>query len=241
MGVVQRRHIPHLYGRRQHVVRDNVNDRANAPLQAIVSEHPGYEKQNNALLMLTSSVNPRKWKEKLKEWNFEKNLSKNEMKIVIAKAERRTTEEGKDTVFFHHGNMIPPAKVSAWKRRVTSISSSPFNPYASEYPSSIIDSPLTSAEETPATIAYFTPYCLGLSTTLDGLEQLVHLDKQPIDSLAGIDESEADLKVAAANFFVFEAFNRGKLATSIDNSKPADDHGQNGAIIYILHFCTPTS
>ncbi len=97
--------------------------------------HICYTELDIAPPMRTYSVSPRKWKEKLKEWNFEKNLTKNEMKIVVAKAERRITEEGKDTIFFHHGNIIPPAKVSTWKRRITKLSSSPLNPYESKCPS----------------------------------------------------------------------------------------------------------
>ncbi|KAF8863776.1 hypothetical protein BDZ45DRAFT_88170 [Acephala macrosclerotiorum] len=93
-------------------------------------------------------ASPRKWKEKLREWNFDKNLTKNEMKVVIAKAEKRATEEGKETIFFHRGNMVPPAKFSAWQKRI--IASSPASPHA----------------KTPATIAYFTPqYQIDLGTT----------------------------------------------------------------------------
>ncbi|EKD18321.1 uncharacterized protein L3040_004723 [Drepanopeziza brunnea f. sp. 'multigermtubi'] len=43
----------------------------------------------------------RKWKMKLKEWRFEKNLSKHDMELIIAKALKRSREESKDTVFFH--------------------------------------------------------------------------------------------------------------------------------------------
>ncbi|KUJ16030.1 uncharacterized protein LY89DRAFT_783260 [Mollisia scopiformis] len=83
----------------------------------------------------------RKWKAKLKEWNFVKNVTKAEMKVVVAKAEKRATEDGKDTLFLHHGNIIPPEKVANWKRRLTTMAATPANPYA----------------KTPATIAYFTP------------------------------------------------------------------------------------
>ncbi|CZR60772.1 uncharacterized protein PAC_10668 [Phialocephala subalpina] len=63
------------------------------------------------------------------------------MKIAVAKAERRYTEDGKDTIFFHRGDFIPPAKVQNWKRRIMVSASSPLNPNA----------------KTPVTIAYFTP------------------------------------------------------------------------------------
>lgn len=74
----------------------------------------------------------RKWKSKLKEWDFDKNLTKAEMKIAVAKAEKRAREDGKETVFFHRGEMIPPARVSKWKRKIMTTESSPLNPYTSK-------------------------------------------------------------------------------------------------------------
>ncbi|CZR60770.1 uncharacterized protein PAC_10666 [Phialocephala subalpina] len=93
---------------------------------------------------------PRKWKEKLKEWNFEKNLSQDEMKILVAKAERRSKEANKETIFFHNGNMIPPTKVTNWQRRIAATALTPASPSA----------------QTPASIAYFTPqYSIQSATT----------------------------------------------------------------------------
>lgn len=76
---------------------------------------------------------PRKWKEKLREWNFDKNLTKREMKIVVAKAEKRAVEDGKETIFFHNGNPIPPEKVMNWQRRIAVTSASPLNSLTSKW------------------------------------------------------------------------------------------------------------
>jgi hypothetical protein len=37
---------------------------------------------------------------KLKEWRFDKYLSTKDMNVIIAKGEKRSRDEGKDTIFF---------------------------------------------------------------------------------------------------------------------------------------------
>lgn len=59
----------------------------------------------------------RKWKEKLKEWKFDKNISSNDMKIILAKAEKRAREDGKGTEFFHGDTQISPERIAQFKRR----------------------------------------------------------------------------------------------------------------------------
>ncbi|KAF8851558.1 hypothetical protein BDZ45DRAFT_144454 [Acephala macrosclerotiorum] len=122
----------------------------------------------------------RKWKSKLKEWGFDKNLTMAEMKIAVAKAEKRYTEDGKDTVFFHRGDFIPPAKVQNWKRRIMMTASSPLNPNA----------------KTPVTIAYFTP--VSCVTPISPVRELIEahqvshgLPVAPVRELIEIDESSA--------------------------------------------------
>lgn len=44
----------------------------------------------------------RTWKMKLKEWGYEKHLSEESMKILVAKAEIRSQEHGKATEFIHN-------------------------------------------------------------------------------------------------------------------------------------------
>lgn len=82
----------------------------------------------------------RKWKEKLREWNFDKNLTKREMKIVVAKAEKRALEDGKETIFFQNENPIPPAKVMIWQRKIAMTATSPANPYKSEWSTWVLGS-----------------------------------------------------------------------------------------------------
>src|SRR6266487_1779846 len=76
---------------------------------------------------------PRKWKDKLKEWGYEKHLHKREMKIVAAKGEKRLMEEAKDTLFFHNGILIPKEKIENFKRRKAVKESDPASPSTREY------------------------------------------------------------------------------------------------------------
>jgi ribosomal protein L2 len=59
----------------------------------------------------------RKWKEKLKEWKFDKNISSNDMSAIVLKAEKRAREEGKETIFFHGGTEITRERIEQFKRR----------------------------------------------------------------------------------------------------------------------------
>ncbi|KUJ17346.1 uncharacterized protein LY89DRAFT_51488 [Mollisia scopiformis] len=49
----------------------------------------------------------RKWKMRLKEWNFEKNIPSKEMGFMVEKAEKRKREEGKETKFMRNGFQVP--------------------------------------------------------------------------------------------------------------------------------------
>ncbi|CZS97693.1 uncharacterized protein RAG0_06645 [Rhynchosporium agropyri] len=62
-------------------------------------------------------ASPRKWKMKLKEWNFEKYFPATIMSFAVAKTEKRKVDEGKDTVFFHGDSLIPSEKIEHFKRR----------------------------------------------------------------------------------------------------------------------------
>ncbi len=72
----------------------------------------------------------RKWKDKLKEWGYEKHLSQSDMKILVAKGEKRLREEGKGTDFFHHGIEVPKKKIETFKKRKVVRESDPASPSA---------------------------------------------------------------------------------------------------------------
>lgn len=58
----------------------------------------------------------RKWKDKLKEWNYDKYLSKDEMKFIVTKQEKRKAE-GKETIFVRGGQEISSDRIEGFKRR----------------------------------------------------------------------------------------------------------------------------
>jgi hypothetical protein len=95
-------------------------------------------RHRKSYLMVSSSLNtsslqrqfrPRKWKDKLKEWGFEKHLAVPEMKVIIAKAEKRA-RAGKDTVFIHNGIVMPTEKIENFKRRKVVRETAPASPSA---------------------------------------------------------------------------------------------------------------
>ena len=69
------------------------------------------------LFGINSQTSERKWKDKLKEWKFEKNISATDMKVLVAKCGKRKRDEGKDTTFFHLGMEIPSEKLENFKKR----------------------------------------------------------------------------------------------------------------------------
>ncbi|KAN0121948.1 hypothetical protein V8E51_000274 [Hyaloscypha variabilis] len=83
----------------------------------------------------------RKWKEKLKEWNFDKNISASDMTIVLSKGEKRAREEGKETAIFHGGTPITRERIEQFKRRKTCRKDIEVSPSA----------------DTPKNITYHTP------------------------------------------------------------------------------------
>ncbi|PMD60667.1 uncharacterized protein K444DRAFT_387287, partial [Hyaloscypha bicolor E] len=83
----------------------------------------------------------RKWKDKLKEWNFDKNISSRDMSIVVAKSDKRARDNGKETVFFHGETQITRQRIEQFKRRKIWKAAEPVSPGA----------------DTPFNITYHTP------------------------------------------------------------------------------------
>ncbi|KUJ15238.1 uncharacterized protein LY89DRAFT_670738 [Mollisia scopiformis] len=83
----------------------------------------------------------RKWKLKLDEWKFNKNIRTDEMLFVLAKGEKRAKHDGKDTVFFHGGSRIKRQKIEKFKRKSV----------ANQQTDGTVDS------KTPEAIRYHTP------------------------------------------------------------------------------------
>lgn len=59
----------------------------------------------------------RKWKEKIKEWKLEKNVPSSDMSFIVAKAEKRKSEEGKETTFYRGGILVDRTKIEQSKKR----------------------------------------------------------------------------------------------------------------------------
>jgi hypothetical protein len=64
-------------------------------------------------------VSERKFKEQLKNWTFEKNITATEMGFIAAKEESRSREKGKSTTFYSRGTKINPKRIDAFKKRIS--------------------------------------------------------------------------------------------------------------------------
>ncbi|KAN0089685.1 hypothetical protein V8E51_019945 [Hyaloscypha variabilis] len=60
----------------------------------------------------------RKFKEQLKSWEFEKNITAVDMGFIAAKQSSRIKEEGKCTMFYSRGIEINPKRIDAFKKRI---------------------------------------------------------------------------------------------------------------------------
>jgi hypothetical protein len=102
----------------------------------------------------------RKWKDKLKEWKFEKNISAADMNVLVTKCGKRKRDEGKDTTFFHMGKEIKLEKLENFKKRKSTktmevVSSTAGTSYLGTQVS--YQNHTNSEIGTPANITYCTP------------------------------------------------------------------------------------
>jgi hypothetical protein len=63
---------------------------------------------------LVISHSERKWKEKVKEWGFEKNVPSCDMSYMVAKSAKRKAK-GKDTTFYRNGMQVDENKIEQFK------------------------------------------------------------------------------------------------------------------------------
>ena len=70
----------------------------------------------SCLIKLTRN-SERKWKEKMKEWEFDKNIPAKEMGFMAAKARKRELEEGKETVYYRNGTLWIAIRLRASRSR----------------------------------------------------------------------------------------------------------------------------
>ena len=89
-------------------------------------------------MLIIVAYSERKWKTKLKEWNFEKHLPATDLKILVAKKLKRSRDEKKETVFFHHGREIRPEKLDNFKKRRISKLGEVQSPSAGKAASSLV-------------------------------------------------------------------------------------------------------
>lgn len=96
-----------------------------------------YVDQNHTLTqtmqMVPVAASERKWKQKLKDWGFQKNHAAKDIAILISKRAKRLRDDGKETVFFQDGIQIRMGKLENFKRRKTQQTALPISPNARTY------------------------------------------------------------------------------------------------------------
>src|SRR5271155_3586558 len=87
----------------------------------------------------------RKFKEKIKVWNFQKYIPKATMKIIIAKSNKRMVEDDKATRVRVGGMQIEPERLETFKKRKFVKEGSPVSASAGEL--TIISSPHSRSDD----------------------------------------------------------------------------------------------
>ena len=49
--------------------------------------------------------------------SFEKNFASKDLQVLVAKAEKRERDKGKETIFWHAGSKINPERIQNFKKR----------------------------------------------------------------------------------------------------------------------------
>jgi hypothetical protein len=111
MGVLQRRGPKNIHGARQNTQGYDAVFQTRTQLQLEVSA----ESLKSDTIVTCHSE--RKWKEKMQEWGFEKNIPAKEMKFMATKAWKRELEEGKETLFCRNGTVVDRGKVEMFKKQ----------------------------------------------------------------------------------------------------------------------------
>jgi len=130
----------------------------------------------------------RLWKEKLKEWKFEKNVPGKEMKFMAIKAKKRKSE-GKETVFHRNKILVDNRKVEHFKKKLKVdevipgeldvnivcfkqlmiIATPPHISYKTPKPNSICDSPSAFSDQGSNVLGFDRPNLLETLVECPGL------------------------------------------------------------------------
>jgi hypothetical protein len=113
MGIPPRRYLRDISKEKEHSQNDHGGDGSHTQIQSKV----GNMKIRLAVIANLYILSKRKFKEKLKEWKVYKYVPAPDMQVILAKASRRTTREGKETVFYSNGQEISAERIENFKKR----------------------------------------------------------------------------------------------------------------------------
>lgn len=170
----------------------------------------------------------------IKEWNFDKYLSKEDMAILVAKSRKRALEK-KKTTFFHHGREIATEKFANFKKRKTTheiADKSPVSPSAGKISESLLATRLTRNLETPANISYNTPrsgpVTPAAQSTWDQAEAFGQLDHTvPTEALPSITEIVNGFpSIDFSSEIVLDPFDQDSSITASKNATAESNSGR---------------
>jgi hypothetical protein len=116
MGTPPRRDLQGICRARQHSQPDNADNGRDTQLSGKVREI----KMKRFVVSDHRILSKRKYKMKLKDWKIDKYLPATDMGIMVAKASKRATQEGKETVFYNGGKEINAERIENFRRRTNS-------------------------------------------------------------------------------------------------------------------------
>ncbi|CZR66174.1 uncharacterized protein PAC_16075 [Phialocephala subalpina] len=138
---------------------------------------------------------------------------------------RQGAIEGKETIFFHRGNMVPSAKFSAWQKRI--IASSPANPHAISNRSGTTPLP-DSIHDPPTTLPDIHHQFFSQTMDLDEQDYFKQVASSSNDESPSLMLFESENLTPGdqilASFFAFGPSPTCKLLYSVDFPTSPDNH-----------------
>ena len=80
----------------------------------------------------------RQWKNKIRDWELEKNISASSMRFVISKRNKRAQDDHKETVFYYYNNEIDDERIDRFVRRQAKTTNLPSPPTGMSWTRSIV-------------------------------------------------------------------------------------------------------
>jgi hypothetical protein len=139
-----------------------------------------------SLIQIMTCHSERKWKEKMQEWGFEKNIPAKEMKFMATRACKRELEDGKETIFCRNGTLVDRGNVEMFKKqKLNSENSFVIQTIPGEFILEAMGYMWLTSTGTPQNISYKTPKPISSDDCHSSLsEEDIEVQKAELQRLA---------------------------------------------------------